>query len=314
MTIIATHNGIFHADEVFACATISSFSDEEITVIRSRRAEDHSTADWVVDVGGVYDPNSERYDHHQWRWKEGEGEFHQDGTPRSSFGLVWGDAGVLAVCHLVGDLSDEMAAEQIHEVAARIYHTLVREIDGLDTGYDAPPSDVTCLSHVISSFNDGEGTEDENFLEAVEFAEGYLRRKVRSIARWILDLEHLRQRLEGPVEGGLLILDRFVRWKSELARHTGGDPEGFDFVIYPSGGSWRVEQIPVDEDGRIYPPARQGKIPLPVEWRAKSPEELVEMTGVEDAIFVHPTGFIGGARSREGAIALARKVQELQQQ
>ena len=309
MPTIATHNGLFHADEVFACATIRIAAGGAVKVVRSRRPEDHAAADWVVDVGGEYSPRRRRYDHHQWRWKEGEGEVHADGTPRSSFGLVWA-ANALVIC-LWGTRDLLLSLEQLAEVAAIIDRTLVREIDGLDTGYTTPPKAVTCLSHVISSFNTGEGQEDEDFQEALAFAAGYLVRKVRSVAQWVVDRAHLRTALEGPIADRLLVLDRFVRWKAELARHTEGDPRGFDFVIYPSGGSWRVEQIPVGADGQIDPVAREGKIPLPAEWRAKSREELQQLTGVEDVIFVHPSGFIGGAGSREGAVALARQAQSL---
>ena len=63
---IATHNGKFHADEVFAVSLLrrlDRFKDAEI--IRTRDAEILKTADVVVDVGGQYDPLTHRYDHHQ---------------------------------------------------------------------------------------------------------------------------------------------------------------------------------------------------------------------------------------------------------
>lgn len=65
---IATHNGKFHADEVFAVSLLrrlDRFKDAEI--IRTRDAELLKTADVVVDVGGQYDPLTHRYDHHQVR-------------------------------------------------------------------------------------------------------------------------------------------------------------------------------------------------------------------------------------------------------
>ena len=45
---IGTHDGKFHCDEVLACYMLRI--DE---------------CDIVVDVGGVYDPSTHRYDHHQ---------------------------------------------------------------------------------------------------------------------------------------------------------------------------------------------------------------------------------------------------------
>ncbi len=66
--IIATHNGKFHADEVFAISLLrrlERFAEAEI--IRTRDTELLKTADVVVDVGGQYDPATDRYDHHQVR-------------------------------------------------------------------------------------------------------------------------------------------------------------------------------------------------------------------------------------------------------
>ena len=68
---IATHNGKFHADEVFAISLLrrlERFADAEI--IRTRDTELLKTADVVVDVGGQYDPSTHRYDHHQVRASE----------------------------------------------------------------------------------------------------------------------------------------------------------------------------------------------------------------------------------------------------
>ena len=64
---IITHSGSFHADEVFAVATLKLMlgKDFEIEVIRSRDKSDWDSGDYVVDVGGVYDPSRQRFDHHQ---------------------------------------------------------------------------------------------------------------------------------------------------------------------------------------------------------------------------------------------------------
>lgn len=58
--------GRFHADEALACAMLKmlpEYADASVT-----RTRDHSVLDGmdvVVDVGGVYDPATHRYDHHQ---------------------------------------------------------------------------------------------------------------------------------------------------------------------------------------------------------------------------------------------------------
>ena len=67
MAIIATHSGMFHADEVTAVALLAEFYYDEYAydVIRTRDAEEINDADIVVDVGGVLDSVNRRFDHHQ---------------------------------------------------------------------------------------------------------------------------------------------------------------------------------------------------------------------------------------------------------
>ena len=65
---LITHNGSFHADDIFACATLSLMLEkagEKFEVIRTRDEEIIKTGDYVFDVGGIYDENLNRFDHHQ---------------------------------------------------------------------------------------------------------------------------------------------------------------------------------------------------------------------------------------------------------
>ena len=85
---LITHNGSFHADDIFACATLSLMLEkagEKFEVIRTRDEEIIKTGDYVFDVGGIYDENLNRFDHHQ---IGGAGK-RQGGIEYSSFGLVW---------------------------------------------------------------------------------------------------------------------------------------------------------------------------------------------------------------------------------
>ena len=48
------------------------------------------------------------------------------------------------------------------------------------------------------------------------------------------------------------------------------------------------------------------KLPLPEAWRGKRGEELATISGIGDIEFVHATGFIGGAKSYESVLRMAR--------
>ena len=65
-SIIGTHSGAFHADEVLSCVMLkftNKFNNP--IIIRSRNVEIHKLTNVLVDVGGVYDALNNRYDHHQ---------------------------------------------------------------------------------------------------------------------------------------------------------------------------------------------------------------------------------------------------------
>ena len=73
---IVTHNGNFHADDVFSIAAFKSIFPS-FKLIRTRDAELIAKADIVIDVGGEYDPDTDRFDHHQ---RGGAGE-RENGFP-----------------------------------------------------------------------------------------------------------------------------------------------------------------------------------------------------------------------------------------
>ena len=79
-THIISHSGVFHADEVTAIALIAVAEGrglENYHITRTREKLDTLTGIFI-DVGGVYDPENNRFDHHQ----------ITDGK-LSSAGMVW---------------------------------------------------------------------------------------------------------------------------------------------------------------------------------------------------------------------------------
>ena len=72
---IGTHNGIFHSDEVVACAILCLIhSNISVQILRSREVEFLNQCDICVDIGGG------EFDHHKTR---------ENGIKYASAGLVW---------------------------------------------------------------------------------------------------------------------------------------------------------------------------------------------------------------------------------
>ncbi len=79
------------------------------------------------------------------------------------------------------------------------------------------------------------------------------------------------------------------------------------YVVYPdeTGGNWRVQAVPVS------PESFESRKALPESWRGVRDEELSRLSGIVGCIFVHASGFIGGNKTKEGALEMARKAMKI---
>lgn len=287
--VIATHGGIFHADDVFACAVLLK-GHPSATIVRTRNGKKIESADVVVDVGGVYDPFLGRYDHHQ---KGGAGA-RPNGIRYSSFGLVWRGYGE-AVC----------ASEA---VAARVDAALVSAVDAVDNGQQLMVGGVPAfvgarpigLSGVIAGFNPGwrhtSPDFDGAFAKAVAFASAVLDNAIAEASDAETARKLVTEARDAQLGRELLVLDRFIPWQETVV----GSDQAPTYVVFPDiDGAWRVQVVPraVGEFGAIKD--------LPITWAGLRDDGFDAVTGVPGGIFCHNGRFICGHKTREGAIALA---------
>ena len=62
---VGVHSGTFHSDELIAIALIRITTGDDIEVVRTRDDILLDSCDILVDVGGIYDKDKNRFDHHQ---------------------------------------------------------------------------------------------------------------------------------------------------------------------------------------------------------------------------------------------------------
>src|SRR5215210_2459062 len=140
---VVTHDGPFHADDVFAYAVLrAAFS--KVQLVRSRDPDIIASADLVFDVGGVYDPAARRYDHHM-----RERPLRPDGTPYSSVGLIWRDFGRAALPALLGTAA--LDRESADAIWWDIDTGLVLAMDQADNGI--APAGPGHLAAIVEAFN-----------------------------------------------------------------------------------------------------------------------------------------------------------------
>ncbi|GJP85409.1 hypothetical protein CLOP_g15522 [Closterium sp. NIES-67] len=153
---IGTHSGTFHCDEAMGCFLLrrtEKFKDADVT--RTRDEKTLATLDAVIDVGGVYDPATDRYDHHQKDFKEVFG--HGFSTKLSSAGLVYKHYGEEVVAALMGLPKDHA---HVRKVYLAVYRSFMEALDANDNGInqfesDKPPRYVitTHLPARVGRFN-----------------------------------------------------------------------------------------------------------------------------------------------------------------
>ncbi|MDQ6991153.1 MAG: MYG1 family protein [Mariprofundaceae bacterium] len=278
---IATHNGNFHADDVFSIAALRLINPS-FKVIRTRDLELIAKADIALDVGGEYDPDKNRFDHHQ---RGGAGE-RENGIPYSSFGLIWQKYG-LEICQGNQDLT--------HAVDKG----LVSNIDAVDCGHVEGVSTGISLSQTIGMFNptwQEESNFDACFDEAVEFASRILTRFIAAASGGISAKVIVAKAIDDAEDPRVIVLEKYTPWKRTVHALS----EAALYVIYPSQtGQWRIQTVPV-EMGSF-----ENRKALPKAWAGLSGQELQDITGIDDAMFCHSGLFIAGAESFESTMKMA---------
>jgi uncharacterized UPF0160 family protein len=285
---VATHNGSFHADEVFAVAALGRLG-ESLDIIRSRDPAELAAADLRIDVGFRDDPGTGDFDHHQREFDRAR----ENGIRYASFGLVWRHFG-------------ERICDGDAELAAAVDATLVQGIDANDTGQPLTRTLIDgvrpiTVNGIIGGFNptwEEESTAEtdrQRFDAAVELAEGILVREIASAAAGLRAVRIVRQAITAAEDPRLVELPLNLPWKSVLVPEA---PQAL-YVIYPKRQGFGLEAVP-SELGSF-----DTRRPLPADWAGLEGEALAAVTGVEDVLFCHAKRFLAVAGTREAIGRLA---------
>ena len=282
MMTVGTHDGDFHADDVFAFAAIKFLNNQLAHIIRTRDPAKLVECDFVIDVGNEYNPERGRFDHHQ---LDGAGT-RENGIPYSSFGLVW----------------KEMAIPTLGpEIAEVVDKTLVQGIDAADNGFPLfemlyDDVHVLTISSIISDMNRTPvHTEEENFFNAVDVAERIIQRKVQMAREYLCNREKVEQAIELS-DKEIIVFDDLYRWQRIIHDKC---PTAL-YVVFPTKkDKWMVQAVPVK------PGSFDMKLPLPKSWGGLRDFDFQEETDIDDGIFCHRKLFCCAAKTKEGATTLA---------
>lgn len=338
---IGTHNGHFHADEALAVHMLRTHISRyhNATLIRTRDPAVLATCDTVVDVGGEYDAARNRFDHHQRGFAT---TFPGRETKLSSAGLVYMHFGKDIIANKRGGAKGEGSESDFSTVELiynKIYQSFVEAVDANDNGispYDPAAVEAAGLQKKFSdggftlgamvarlnpNWNDpspsdpveAQAAEDARFVAASQRIGEEFDRSLEYYAtswltaRAVVD-KAFGERTQYDAQGRIMVFSgQSCPWKDHLymLEEEAQESGKVLYVLYPEkptpDAKWRIQTVPGTKD------SFESRKALPKEWRGFRDEELDKVSGVPGCVFVHAAGFIGGNKTFEGALELAKK-------
>ncbi|XP_065183012.1 MYG1 exonuclease-like [Sycon ciliatum] len=316
---IGTHNGKFHCDEVLACFMLRQLPEyANAEIVRSRDQTVLDTCDIVVDVGGVYDPSMQRYDHHQRSFNYSMNSLCSDFrfvTKLSSAGLIYFHFGRRVLAQVLNVPEDNPA---LPVMFLKVYENFMEEVDACDNGINAvdgiPKFHVSTnlgsrVGYLNPSWNEPSQDETACFFKAYELVGTEFTSRVNYFySQWLpardIVMQAVQNRTKVHESGEIICIERFCPWKQhlyEIEKELCLE-RTVKFALYcDPKGQWRVQTVSVHAD------SFENRLPLHRDWSALRDDELCKVSGIPGCIFVHANLFIGGNVSYDGALQMAVK-------
>lgn len=311
--LIITHDNAFHLDDVIACFILKKIYPNS-RIIRTRDKELIETGDIVVDVGGVCDPINMRFDHHQKGFEETYNNSYS--IKLSSAGLVYKYMGMEFIQSLGLSFVDSSYPMLF---SSMLYDMYFISVDANDNGVDIADtvrytersldSVVKCFYPINlprnGSYETCEKIRYVEFCAAMEYMGADLVRQCTRLA-YMLNMygESMRDAFTSIRDKSMfyVVIEKGF-WFKELVYYYNKLYNTRVCILITikkaaSGDVYSINSIP--KEGIKYSPM----IPLCEEWRGLRDDELVRVSGLKDANFVHMTGFCGSASSRNTAVRM----------
>jgi uncharacterized UPF0160 family protein len=279
---LGTHDGSFHADEVTASSLLLLYDlIDRDKIYRTRDSKVHDRCFFVCDVGGIYNPQLRRFDHHQIEY---QGNL-------SSAGMV---------LHYLYDQG--FIEKHLYDYFNK---SIILGVDAHDNGLSKNEPGVATFSHVISNFlpieYDAKPKEmDEAFFKAVDFALGHLERLRDRHLYTLKCLEIVQKAMQQS--SYVIEFEESIPWLENFFE-LGGERHPAQFVIMPAGPHWKLRAIPPSLADRM-----NVRKPLPKLWAGLHENELKKVSGIDGAIFCHKGRFISIWETKEDALKAVRYV------
>lgn len=226
---VIVHGGCFHADDV-ACVALLKLLHKNVNVSRKFKVDiDSEEADYVLDIGRVDKVSDTQVflDHHQ-----GPEIIDSTQVKHCAFSKL--------VEHMM-DPDDAMFNKYF-------MNTLVLPIAAQDNGqnyseFGLVPSPLTFVNAMGLSWKDDQKLNDQRFGEVVNMAMMVIKNIIKTIEDKIEAVDEVTAAIR-KMEGGVLVLDRYLPWVDNIIEYNNGDPK-VQLVVYPSNrGGYNIQVVP----------------------------------------------------------------------
>ena len=287
---ITTHNGQFHADEVLAYTMLNTiFPINTLSRTRDKLIIDKS--DIVVDVGMVYDPDNNKFDHHQENCKE---IFPQSNIPMSSAGMVYLKYGKEYLKKITNnDVKDELYYD--------VYNNIIKEVDAIDNGVEQSKSLAyyinTNISKMIARFNGEDVYNNDEQMKRFINAHLFMKQTLEIIImdlyskQKLFDNEYTKMKkiMESSKTNYIVVDFDCINWYKCVDTYCkSNQKQHFDWIIYKDSSNWRIRTI------------TKNSKKLHTEEYYKQ-----HVTKPDEIIFVHKGLFIGCAKTLKTVLEMA---------
>lgn len=291
LTIISTHDGKFHCDEVTAYTILNYIFPKNI-LHRSRDLGKLQMSDITIDVGGVYSPYENKFDHHQINCYETFTTKYK--YPMSSAGMVYKHHGRMFISKMFSELNEELYTW--------FYKMFISNIDCIDNGIINDCYTKTGISSIIGMMNYQDTSNDRqqmiNFKEAADLMLTTMKIVLTSKSKLLktksADLIKINKALDDVYthdsKGRIIVFEGSCpSWKCLFSEYDDRKSNSIQFIVYPHKDCWRLGTI-----------KKHGKIKTHI----RSEEFLKHYFG-NNLVFVHKNRFVAEFKTKETAIRAA---------
>ena len=299
MTIkIVTHNETFHCDEVLGCGILKLIYPDAV-IIRTRDVsiiESCELCDIVLDVGKIYDPNTNRFDHHQESFNDSFSDNYT--TPLSSCGLIWKHYG-----HRVLEAHPKFNVfeKYTEEIYNNIYKSIIHPVDCNDNGISNTYVNMVYfpveLSNIVSSFNEthNETSQYDNFIETMTMCQkifmNYMNKSINKYVEYYEYHDIFLEAFNNRIKPYYIVLNDPQNIHQFLKKYD--KEQTIKFIIAKTNDCYKLWTI-----------NKTGGKKFEILMKLISEKQAQKLKIGNDLIFIHKVCFTGACKTLESSIKI----------